>query len=145
MPVGEACETKHEWYRGGQASRNQEDPTCEGGNPVRLQATGGCQRCNSSKDQIAYDLILVCFFLHNSRVTSTEIYCKHRGQDIALNVCPLATPLLTPSNLRRKPSSRPAIMYKQVIDSVKPGSGQALRGSDCPPPRALLVNLEDYP
>ena len=102
-------------------------------------------RCNSSKDQIVYDLILVCFFLHNSRVTSTEIYCKHRGQDIALNVCPLATPLLTPSNLRRSPSSRPAIMYKQVIDSVKPGSGQALRGSDCPPPRALLVNLEDYP
>src|SRR5947209_485232 len=44
--------------------------------------------CNSSKDQIVYDLILVCFFLHNSRVTSTEIFCKHRGQDIALNVCP---------------------------------------------------------
>ena len=41
--MGEACETKHAWYRGGQASRNQEDPTCEGGNPVRLQATGGCQ------------------------------------------------------------------------------------------------------
>jgi len=45
-------------------------------------------RCNSSKDQIAYDLILVCFFLHNSRVTSTEVYCKHKGQDIFLNVCP---------------------------------------------------------
>jgi len=27
-------------------------------------------------------LVLVCIFLHNSRITSTEIICKHTGQDI---------------------------------------------------------------
>src|SRR5947209_20332248 len=61
-------------------------------------------RCNSSKDQIVYDLILVCFFLHNSRVTSTEIYCKHRGQDIYLKYA-----LSNPSAYPRQPATQAVV------------------------------------
>src|SRR5712691_4470172 len=62
-------------------------------------------------------LVLVCFFLHNSRVTSTEMYCKHMGKIV---ICmTLATyPLRTPANLRRSPSLGPATLCKHEIDAV---------------------------
>jgi len=36
--------SKPEWHQGGQASRNQESLTCEGGNPVTVYGAGGCQQ-----------------------------------------------------------------------------------------------------
>jgi len=54
-------------------------------------------------------------------------------------------PLLTSANLRQKSSPTPAYQCKHDIVAVQSGDDQTLRGSVCPPARALLVNLKYHP
>jgi hypothetical protein len=74
-------------------------------------------------------LVLVCFFLHNSRVTSTEMYCKHMGK-IVLKYALSNMPSAYPCQPATYPSLGPAILCKHEYRRGKSGSGQTLRGSD---------------
>src|SRR5713226_2336061 len=62
-------------------------------------------------------LVIVCFFLHNSRVTSTEIYCKHTGK-IVLKYALSNMPSAYPCQPATYPSLGPANLCKHDLSSV---------------------------